>query len=135
MFKAILIDKNDDVQNVSLQQLDESQLPEGDVTIDVAYSTLNYKDGLAITGSSPVVRKFPMVPGIDLAGTVRESSHADWKAGDKVVLNGWGVGEGHWGGLSQVARLNGNWLAAAVRFLRKAGNGHWHGGLHGVLVR
>ncbi len=110
MFKAILIDKNDDVQNVSLQQLDESQLPEGDVTIDVAYSTLNYKDGLAITGSSPVVRKFPMVPGIDLAGTVRESSHADWKAGDKVVLNGWGVGEGHWGGLSQVARLNGNWL-------------------------
>lgn len=110
MFKAILIDKNDDVQNVSLQQLDESQLPEGDVTIDVAYSTLNYKDGLAITGSSPVVRKFPMVPGIDLAGTVRESSHADWKVGDKVVLNGWGVGEGHWGGLSQVARLNGNWL-------------------------
>lgn len=110
MFKAILIDKNDDVQNVSLQQLDESQLPEGDVTIDVAYSTLNYKDGLAIRGSSPVVRKFPMVPGIDLAGTVRESSHADWKVGDKVVLNGWGVGEGHWGGLSQVARLNGNWL-------------------------
>lgn len=105
-----MIDKTDDVQSVSLAQVNEDQLPEGNVTIDVAYSTLNYKDGLAITGSSPVVRKFPMVPGIDLAGTVRESSHADWKAGDKVVLNGWGVGEGHWGGLSQVARLNGDWL-------------------------
>lgn len=110
MFNAIMIDKTDDVQSVSLAQVDENQLPEGNVTIDVAYSTLNYKDGLAITGSSPVVRKFPMVPGIDLAGTVRDSSHADWKAGDKVVLNGWGVGEGHWGGLSQVARLNGDWL-------------------------
>jgi len=110
MFNAVMIDKTDDVQSVSLAQVNENQLPEGNVTIDVAYSTLNYKDGLAITGSSPVVRKFPMVPGIDLAGTVRESSHADWKAGDKVVLNGWGVGEGHWGGLSQVARLNGDWL-------------------------
>lgn len=110
MFNAVMIDKTDDVQSVSLAQVNEDQLPEGNVTIDVAYSTLNYKDGLAITGSSPVVRKFPMVPGIDLAGTVRESSHADWKAGDKVVLNGWGVGEGHWGGLSQVARLNGDWL-------------------------
>lgn len=110
MFNAILIEKPDDAQTVSVTQVDESQLPEGDVTIDVAYSTLNYKDGLAITGSSPVVRKFPMVPGIDLAGTVRDSSHADWKAGDKVVLNGWGVGEGHWGGLAQVARLKGDWL-------------------------
>jgi len=110
MFSAIVIDKNDDGQTVGLQQVDESQLPEGNVTVDVAYSTLNYKDGLAITGSSPVVRKFPMVPGIDLVGTVSESSHADWKAGDTVVLNGWGVGEGHWGGLSQKARLNGDWL-------------------------
>ena len=110
MFNAVMINKTDDVQSVSLAQVNEDQLPEGNVTIDVAYSTLNYKDGLAITGSSPVVRKFPMVPGIDLAGTVRESSHADWKPGDKVVLNGWGVGEGHWGGLSQVARLNGDWL-------------------------
>lgn len=110
MFNAVLIEKADDVQSVSVAQIDENQLPEGNVTIDVAYSTLNYKDGLAITGSSPVVRKFPMVPGIDLAGTVRESSHADWKAGDRVVLNGWGVGEGHWGGLAQVARLNGDWL-------------------------
>lgn len=110
MFNAILIEKSDDVQSVSLKQIDETVLHDGDVTIDVAYSTLNYKDGLAITGASPVVRKFPMVPGIDLAGTVRESSHADWKAGDKVVLNGWGVGEGHTGGLAQVARLKGDWL-------------------------
>ena len=110
MFSAIVIDKNDAGQTVSVQTLDESALPEGDVTIDVAYSTLNYKDGLAITGASPVVRMFPMVPGIDLAGTVRESSSAEWKAGDKVVLNGWGVGEGHWGGLAQVARLKGEWL-------------------------
>ena len=110
MFNAIVIDKNDDGQHASVRQLDEVQLPDGDVTIDVAFSTLNYKDGLAITGRSPVVRKFPMVPGIDLAGTVRTSSHADWKAGDAVVLNGWGVGEAHWGGLAQVARLNGDWL-------------------------
>lgn len=110
MFSAIVIDKTDDGQSVTLQQVDEAQLPEGDVTIDVDYSTLNYKDGLAITGTSPVVRKFPMVPGIDLVGTVRDSSHADWKPGDRVVLNGWGVGEGHWGGLSQVARLKGDWL-------------------------
>ena len=110
MFSAIVIDKNDAGQSVSVQQLDESALPEGDVMIDVGYSTLNYKDGLAITGASPVVRKFPMVPGIDLAGTVRESTSAEWKAGDKVVLNGWGVGEGHWGGLAQVARLKGEWL-------------------------
>lgn len=110
MFSAILIDKTDDQQSVTLSQVDEAQLPEGDVTIDVLYSTLNYKDGLAITGASPVVRKFPMVPGIDLAGTVRTSEHPDWKAGDRVVLNGWGVGEGHWGGLAQVARLKGDWL-------------------------
>ena len=110
MFSAIQIDKTEAGQTVALSQIDESQLPEGDVTIDVDFSTLNFKDGLAITGRSPVVRKFPMVPGIDLAGTVRESSHADWKAGDKVVLNGWGVGETHWGGLSQVARLKGDWL-------------------------
>mgnify|MGYP001156551659 CR=1 FL=1 len=110
MFNAIVIDKTDDGQTVGLKQLDESALPEGNVTIDVAFSTLNFKDGLAITGSSPVVRKFPMVPGIDLVGTVTESSHADWKAGDTVVLNGWGVGEVHWGGLAQKARLNGDWL-------------------------
>lgn len=112
MFKAIQIEKTEDGQNVTLKDLEESSLPEGDVTIDVAYSTLNFKDGLAITGTSPVVRTWPMVPGIDLAGTVRDSSHEDYKAGDKVVLNGWGVGETHWGGLSQVARLKGDWLVA-----------------------
>jgi len=110
MFSAVLISKDDNGQSVEVTQLDEAQLPEGDVTIDVEYSTLNYKDGLAITGSSPVVRKFPMVPGIDLAGVVSESSHPEWKAGDRVVLNGWGVGETHWGGLAQKARLNGDWL-------------------------
>ena len=110
MFSAIVIDKTDDKQTVSIQSVDEASLPEGDVTIDIDYSTLNYKDGLAITGKSPIARKFPMVPGIDLVGIVRDSSHADWKAGDKVVLNGWGVGEGHWGGLAQVARLKGDWL-------------------------
>ncbi len=110
MFSGILISKDESGQSVELTDIDEAQLPEGDVTVDVEYSTLNYKDGLAITGSSPVVRKFPMVPGIDLAGVVSASSHADWKAGDAVVLNGWGVGETHWGGLAQKARLNGDWL-------------------------
>lgn len=110
MFKAIQIAKSDEGQQVELTEIDESALPEGDVLVDVAFSTLNFKDGLAITGSSPVVRTWPMVPGIDLAGTVRESDHADFKPGDKVVLNGWGVGETHWGGLAQVARLNGDWL-------------------------
>ncbi len=110
MFSAILIDKTEAGLQVALTQIDEAQLPEGDVTVAVDYSTLNYKDGLAITGKGPVVRKFPMVPGIDIAGTVTESSHAEWKAGDKVVLNGWGVGEGHWGGLAQKARLKGDWL-------------------------
>ena len=110
MFSGILISKDDAGQSAAIAQLDEAQLPAGDVSVDVEYSTLNYKDGLAITGSSPVVRRFPMVPGIDLAGVVTRSSHADWKAGDKVVLNGWGVGEAHWGGLAQKARLQGDWL-------------------------
>ncbi|MDR3417172.1 MAG: oxidoreductase [Nevskia sp.] len=110
MFAAVLIKKGESGQTVELTQLDEAQLVEGDVTVDVEFSTLNYKDALAITGKSPVVRKFPMVPGIDFAGVVRHSSHADWKAGDHVILNGWGVGETHWGGLAQRARVNGNWL-------------------------
>jgi len=113
MFSAILIEKGESGQTVAVTELDEAQLPDGSddtITIDVEYSTLNYKDGLAITGKSPVVRKFPMVPGIDLAGVVTESNHADWSKGDRVVLNGWGVGETHWGGLAQRARLNGDWL-------------------------
>jgi len=110
MFSAIVIDKNDEGQSVAIQQLDESQLPEGNVTIDVEYSSINFKDGLAITGASPVVRKFPMVPGIDLAGVVSASDSDEYQVGDRVVLNGWGVGEGHWGGLAQKARLNADWL-------------------------
>jgi acrylyl-CoA reductase (NADPH) len=93
-----------------VQTLDDSALPEGDVTVQVDYSTVNYKDGLAMTGKSPVVRKFPLTPGIDLAGTVTDSQHPLFKAGDKVVLNGWGVGESHSGGLAQKARLKGDWL-------------------------
>jgi acrylyl-CoA reductase (NADPH) len=110
IMKAILITKDDDNYAAEVNDVDETQLPDGDVTVQVDYSTLNYKDSLAITGVSPVVRSFPMVPGIDLAGTVQDSSHPDHKPGDNVVLNGWGVGEGHWGGLAQKARLNGDWL-------------------------
>ncbi|VXC32378.1 MDR family oxidoreductase [Pseudomonas sp. 9Ag] len=110
MFKAILIEKDAEAYRARLTDLDEAQLPEGDVTVRVAYSTLNYKDGLAISGGSPVVRQFPMVPGIDLAGTVEASSNPHYKIGDRVLLNGWGVGEGHWGGLAQKARLRAEWL-------------------------
>lgn len=110
MFNGILIEKDEQGYRANLQQISEEQLPPGDVTVRVAYSTLNFKDGLAITGSSPVVRSFPMVPGIDLAGTVEASAHPDYQVGDEVLLNGWGVGEGHWGGLAQKARLDGNWL-------------------------
>lgn len=110
MFNAIRIDKDEAGYRSTLASIDESALPEGDVVVRVSHSTLNYKDGLAITGKAPVVRKFPMVPGIDLVGEVESSSHPDCKAGDRVVLNGWGVGETHWGGLAQKARLKGDWL-------------------------
>jgi len=110
MFKAILIDKTTTAHDTKLVELDESQLPQGDVLVRVEYSSINYKDGLAITGNAPVVRHYPMVPGIDLAGTIEHSSHPDWKPGDKAVLNGWGIGETHWGGLAQKARVNGDWL-------------------------
>lgn len=110
MFKGILIEKGDAGYRAEVRELDESQLPEGDITVRVSHSTLNYKDALAITGRGPVVRKFPLVPGIDLAGTVEQTSHPEYTVGDKVVLNGWGVGEGHWGGLAQMARLKGDWL-------------------------
>ncbi|GAA6182943.1 MULTISPECIES: acrylyl-CoA reductase (NADPH) [Alteromonadaceae] len=110
MFQGILINKDDNGYQVELKELDDSILPEGDVTIKVTHSTLNYKDGLAITGKSPVVRKFPMVPGIDLAGTVEHSETDKFKVGDKVLLNGFGVGEVHCGGLAQKARLKSEWL-------------------------
>jgi len=112
MFRAILLNKNDDGSTrAELTQIDDAQLPaEGDVTVAVEYSTINYKDGLAITGKSPVVRKWPMVPGIDGAGTVIASSNANWKTGDHFLLNGWGVGEGHMGCLAERAKLKGDWL-------------------------
>ena len=114
MFNALYLTKGADNQTVAqMKQLEERELPEfasGGVTVKISHSTINYKDGLAITGRSPVVRKYPMVPGIDFSGTVTDSDHPDWKAGDQVILNGWGVGEAHWGGLSQCARVNGDWL-------------------------
>jgi acrylyl-CoA reductase (NADPH) len=110
MFNAILVEREPPPYRASLKKLDESQLPAGDVTVRIEYSTLNYKDALAITGKGPVVRQFPLVPGIDLAGTVEESSNPSYKSGDKVLLNGWGVGETHWGGLAQLARVKADWL-------------------------
>ncbi|MCM2375265.1 acrylyl-CoA reductase (NADPH) [Aporhodopirellula aestuarii] len=110
MFKGILIQNDEAGYRASLTDLDESQLPEGDVTIRVSHSTLNFKDALALTGKGPVVRTFPMVPGVDLVGIVEQSSHSDYVVGDEVILNGWGVGEKHWGGLAQKARVNGDWL-------------------------
>jgi acrylyl-CoA reductase (NADPH) len=110
MFKAILIEKDEAGYRSQLTEVDDAQLPEGDVTVRVEYSTLNYKDGLAITGKGPVVRRFPMVPGIDLAGIVEHSDSTEFKAGDRVLLNGWGVGEVHWGGLAERARLKSQWL-------------------------
>jgi len=110
MFRAILIDKQDGKQSARLTEVAESDLPEGAVTVRVEFSTVNYKDGLAITGKSPVVRKFPMVPGIDFAGVVESSDSSDFRAGDRVLLNGWGVGEGHWGGFAQKARVKAEWL-------------------------
>jgi acrylyl-CoA reductase (NADPH) len=110
MFKGILITKDDAGYKACVQTIDQAVLPEGDVTVKVTWSTLNYKDALAITGKSPVVRRFPMVPGIDFAGTVIESANPAWKAGDQVILNGWGVGETHCGGLAETARVKGEWL-------------------------
>jgi acrylyl-CoA reductase (NADPH) len=110
MFQAILVERDPPPYRASLKKLDESQLPPGDVTVRVEYSTLNYKDALAISGKGPVVRHFPLVPGIDFAGVVEESSSPAYKSGDKVLLNGWGVGETHWGGLAQLARVKADWL-------------------------
>jgi len=110
MFKAIVINKDDKGYRAELDQIEESALPAGDVRVRIHYSTLNYKDGLAITGKGPVVRSFPMIPGIDFAGEVLESTAPDFKVGDAVLLNGWGVGEGHWGGLAQQARVKADWL-------------------------
>ncbi len=110
MFKALVLEQQDKKTLSSIQTLDDSQLPEGDVTIAVDYSSLNYKDGLAITGKGRIVRNFPMVPGIDLTGEVINSKDERYKTGDKVVLTGWGVGEGHWGGMAEKASLKADWL-------------------------
>jgi acrylyl-CoA reductase (NADPH) len=109
-FKAIRIDKADKGTSATLTQFDETELMDGDVTVRVEWSTVNYKDGLALTGKSPVVRRFPMIAGIDFAGTVEQSGHPDWKAGDKVVCNGWGMGETHLGAYAEKARVKGDWL-------------------------
>jgi acrylyl-CoA reductase (NADPH) len=109
-FKAIKIDKAEKGTTVALTQFDEADLMEGDVTVQVEWSTLNYKDGLAVTGKAPVVRRFPMIAGIDFAGTVEQSSNPRWKAGDKVVCNGWGMGETHLGAYAEKARVKGDWL-------------------------
>jgi acrylyl-CoA reductase (NADPH) len=110
MFKAVRIDKAEKGTTVAITQFDEAELMDGDVTMRVEWSTVNYKDGLALTGKSPVVRRFPMIAGIDLAGTVETSSHPEWKPGDKVICNGWGMGETHLGAYAEKARVKGEWL-------------------------
>jgi acrylyl-CoA reductase (NADPH) len=110
MFKAVRIDKADKGTTVAITQFEEAELMDGDVTVAVEWSTVNYKDGLAVTGKAPVVRRFPMIAGIDFAGTVETSTHRDWKPGDKVICNGWGMGETHLGAYAEKARVNGDWL-------------------------
>jgi len=109
-FKAMVIEKTEGGTKAALADFDEANLMDGDVTVRVEYSTVNYKDGLAITGKAPVVRRFPMIAGVDFAGTVEASSHPKWKAGDKVILNGWGLGETHLGAFAEKARVKGDWL-------------------------
>lgn len=109
-FKAMVIEKAESGTKAAVADFDEANLMDGDVTVRVEYSTVNYKDGLAITGKAPVVRRFPMIAGIDFAGTVESSDHPDWKAGDKVILNGWGTGETHLGAYAEKARVKGDWL-------------------------
>jgi acrylyl-CoA reductase (NADPH) len=111
-FKAIVIEKVDGGTKAALVDFDKDNLMDGDVTVGVEYSTLNYKDGLAVTGKAPVVRRFPMIAGVDFAGTVESSTHANWKPGDKVILNGWGCGETHLGAYAQKARVKGDWMVS-----------------------
>ena len=111
MFKALLLKQEENKKVISaIEDIDVSELPEGDVLVKINYSTINYKDSLAITSSSPIIKNFPMVPGIDFSGEVEETSNENFKIGDKVILNGFGVGEKYWGGLAQKARVKGEWL-------------------------
>ncbi len=119
-FEALLLTKTDAGQNAAWTRLSKTDLMDGDVTVRVTHSTVNYKDGLAITGKAPVVRRWPMIPGVDFAGIVEASSHPDFKPGDEVVLNGWGLGETHLGGYSQYARVKGDWLVPLAQGLTRA---------------
>ncbi len=114
-FRAIQVSKTDQGQQVQFVELSEADLMEGDVTVAVSHSSVNYKDGLAITGKAPIIRKFPLIPGVDFAGTVTRSAHPLWKQGDQVILNGWGVGEQYHGGFSELARVSGDWLVAVPK--------------------
>jgi len=120
MFKAIRVDKTETGQAVSAVEMSDAELMEGDVTVRVTHSTLNYKDALALTGRAPIIRKFPLIPGIDFAGVVENSTNSAFKTGDAVLLNGWGVGETHMGGLAQKARVKGDWLLPLPRGLSTA---------------
>src|SRR3981081_2406283 len=127
MFKALVIDSTDGSTNTSIQNLDDARLPVGNVTVAVEYSTLNYKDGLVVTGAGGFVKQYPHVPGVDFAGTVIQSGDPTYKPGDKVILTGWRVGEVRWGGLSQKATANAGWLGPLPsRATPRAGHGDWH---------
>jgi acrylyl-CoA reductase (NADPH) len=119
-FKAVVVEKAENGQSVGFKDVDDADLMDGDVTVRVTHSTVNYKDGLALTGKAPVVRRFPMIPGIDFAGTVEASSHPEFKPGDEVVLNGWGLGETHLGGYGERARVEGDWLIPLPKGLSRA---------------
>jgi acrylyl-CoA reductase (NADPH) len=110
MFNALIARQTDREQTVSLETLELKDLPDNEVLVCVDYSTINYKDGLALTGTRPIIRSYPLVPGIDLAGVIESSQDERWQVGDRVVVNGWGMGEGHWGGLTQYAQVKGDWL-------------------------
>ncbi len=119
-FRAILVSKTDTGQKAEIVNFNRADLMEGDVTVAVKHSSVNYKDGLAVTGKGPIVRKFPLIPGVDFAGIVEESSHPAWKKGDEVILGGWGVGEGHHGGFAEIARVKGDWLVPVPKGLNLA---------------
>ncbi len=134
-FKALLLEKSDDAQTLALKSLNDSDLMDGDVTVRVTHSTVNYKDGLAISGKAPVVRKFPMIPGIDFAGVVETSIHPDYKPGDQVILNGWGLGENSFRRLCRARAGQGRLArAAAGRSACRRGDGHRHGRLYRDVV-